>query len=1249
MTGTYIKIGRDQFIRQLKQNIDLEHVVLLGAGASQSSGVLTAKECIWKWKEELYKSANANELGANIRGEVDKITIQSWLDKFGIHPEQDDPSEYIYYAENVYLNNEGRRIFFEKLFEGKLPGIGYKILTLFALRGTFKIIMTTNFDGLVTKALQSEGVNVKEITIETASLIHKPMSKNSVYSVALHGDYKYDALKNTGTELDNQSEDFKYALKRHLYNKHLIVSGYSGRDKSLMDALEAAFREKGGGSIFWCAYGQDVLPEVDELLKRISTYNRDAYLVVSGDFDESFKAMGRFCFNDDDEFSRKLDSLVSLISAKDGKVVTASVEPAVDEKVSIDKESNNKNRINLSAYTNLELDALMVANLIGQWRESEKDLSTFNKLSIDYSSLVKSMRDFLQAEIPLVKLLNGKVWTVNFREYLWSSLKKRIFDNHINSIQTVCIDVLSEIDPKFDLEPELHYTASMSGRIFRYSKNIRQGLAETLAWLGVNGDLLNNCSFETRNYISLLAIREIFSNASWQLWGSLNELLPVLAEASPKEFLNVVESALDQPDCPFDHLFANENAGIMGQNYLTGLYWALETLAWDGRHLSRVCVVLAKLSEHDPGGNYANRPSNSIRTILLPWYPQTLASVEMRISAFKAIKNDFPDIAWKVLLGLLPNSRQTSMGTRKPQWRNPIPDDWKPTVIDAEYTLQVIQYSEFAVEMAQSDSEKLVNLIENLNSLVRPSFEVLLNHISSGALEGVSEDVRYQVWSKLVDFASKHRRFPDADWVMPPEAISLIESTAEAIKPVDIIKKYKRLFDSRDHDLYEGSENWREQQVRIEKLREQAIREVYKDGGIKSVFEMVDSLESAMRVGSTLGSIDEIESCGFILPEFINSDLQQQVQLAGNYVWARYRSKGWQWVDELKRADWSLIQNSNFLTFLPFTTETWSRAKDWLGDASNLYWESVRPNPYENDEGLNFAIEMLIEAGRPLAAIDCLHAQVNKKLPLDSNLAIKALKDAIHTNEPIKSMDSYDIVELIKALQETPDIDVNDVCKLEWSYLQLLDRHSGATPKFLERELATNPEYFCFIIQLIYRSDKDDDTEVKDENNESEADSNRKANATNAWRLLHEWDYPPGMYDDGHFSAEKFQEWLSIVIDHCKNTGHLDVAMIEVGGVLFHVPPDDNGLWINEAVAKVLNETNFETLRRGFTTAIFNSRGVHTVDPSGKPEREIAEHWRRRANEIELLGLVHFAEALKATAETYDQEAERVIRESARE
>lgn len=169
-------------------------------------------------------------------------------------------------------------------------------------------------------------------------------------------------------------------------------------------------------------------------------------------------------------------------------------------------------------------------------------------------------------------------------------------------------------------------------------------------------------------------IRELLTDADWVLWGSLNGLLPTMAEAAPGEFLDVVEKAMRMTLCPFDELFSQEGNGITGGNYLTGLLWALEGLAWDEKYLVRVFVALGELASHDPGGQWANRPSNSLATILLPWLPQTLASVEKRKVTVRTILNEWLGIAWNLIIQLLPGQHQTSSGSHKPSWRKIIPE-----------------------------------------------------------------------------------------------------------------------------------------------------------------------------------------------------------------------------------------------------------------------------------------------------------------------------------------------------------------------------------------------------------------------------------------------------------------------------------------------------------------------------------------------------------------------------------------------
>jgi hypothetical protein len=232
-------------------------------------------------------------------------------------------------------------------------------------------------------------------------------------------------------------------------------------------------------------------------------------------------------------------------------------------------------------------------------------------------------------------------------------------------------------------------------------------------------------------------------------------------------------------------------------------------------------------------------------------------------------------------------------------------------------------------------------------------------------------------------------------------------------------------------------------------------------------------------------------------------------------------------------------------------------------------------------------------------------------------------------------MDHYRITELIKLLQQDDTVSEEELFKVEWAYLPLLDRHRNAAPKYLESRLASDPEFFCEVLRLIYRSKK------KEKN--KEPTEKQKTIAGNAWRLLREWRKVPGTLEDKRFDVDKFAEWIKTVKEVCAESGHLEVALITIGGVLIHSPADPNGLWMHQAVAEALNARDSEDMRRGYSTGIFNSRGVRTVDPTGKPERELAEHYRQKAEDVENAGFHRLAVTLRGLADGYDREAERII------
>lgn len=316
-----ICLSYDAFLRSFKRNIDTPHSFLLGAGASISSGIQSAYDCIWEWKRDIYlsKHLNASDYYKSYKNDSVRDSIQKWIDNQGIYPKLDSPEEYSFYAQEAYPIADDRRKYFQSLFENKEPYIGYKALCLLAKNDIVKSVWTTNFDGLIVKTAFMSNLTPIEITLDNADRLFRNQSKKEILSIALHGDYKYTTLKNTEKELDSQNETFSNHLGNYHIDKNLIVIGYSGRDKSLMAALKEAFTRSGSGRIYWCGYGNTVSEEVEELLTSIRNSGREAFYVPTDGFDKTLIHLSKSALEDN---AVSLDSLNSILKMTAGEELT---------------------------------------------------------------------------------------------------------------------------------------------------------------------------------------------------------------------------------------------------------------------------------------------------------------------------------------------------------------------------------------------------------------------------------------------------------------------------------------------------------------------------------------------------------------------------------------------------------------------------------------------------------------------------------------------------------------------------------------------------------------------------------------------------------------------------------------------------------------------------------------------------------------------------------------------------------------
>ena len=305
-----LTLSLDAFIRSFEINRRTPHALFLGAGASISSGIPSAEKCIWEWKRSIFVTNNPgleNQFSELSLPSVQR-RIQEWLDRQGIYPISRSPEEYSFYIEHCYPISEDRKIYFQDKVRTAKPHIGYRLLCHLAQSDRIRATWSTNFDGLVAKAAANFELTPFEVGIDSQNrLPHKPV-KGEILCVSLHGDYRYDLLKNTSQELQSYEKELIGAFIDDVRNSPLIVCGYSGRDQSVIQALIDAYSKPGKGTLYWCGFSDGDIPDhICDHIRHARANGHNAFYIPSQGFDDLLTRLTFHCLDGEALESAKND------------------------------------------------------------------------------------------------------------------------------------------------------------------------------------------------------------------------------------------------------------------------------------------------------------------------------------------------------------------------------------------------------------------------------------------------------------------------------------------------------------------------------------------------------------------------------------------------------------------------------------------------------------------------------------------------------------------------------------------------------------------------------------------------------------------------------------------------------------------------------------------------------------------------------------------------------------------------------
>jgi NAD-dependent SIR2 family protein deacetylase len=237
---------------------DPRFALLLGAGASWSSGIPTAENLVAQWRRQIFLSQTGKDrwwphytLELEAWQQAYRECLRNWEAVYGRQP-----SEYSLLFSHFCPDVDARQGFIENICSGCEPGPGYIYLASLESAGYFKTFLTTNFDDLIHDALYRYG-GAKPIVCAFDSQVAsvRPVGPRPKV-LKLHGDFLYNNIRAVSAEVGRLDSNMQDKFEATCKNYGLIVIGYGGQDQSVMAPIRTMLHRldylKHG--IHWCIF-----------------------------------------------------------------------------------------------------------------------------------------------------------------------------------------------------------------------------------------------------------------------------------------------------------------------------------------------------------------------------------------------------------------------------------------------------------------------------------------------------------------------------------------------------------------------------------------------------------------------------------------------------------------------------------------------------------------------------------------------------------------------------------------------------------------------------------------------------------------------------------------------------------------------------------------------------------------------------------------------------------------------------------
>jgi len=804
------------------------------------------------------------------------------------------------------------------------------------------------------------------------------------------------------------------------------------------------------------------------------------------------------------------------------------------------------------------------------------------------------------------------IWGVTSKVDLLHSMKSKIRRGDLNKFFELAYQIMIEDDPRLELADDERWAAGFYGKTREVSDLMRNGIGEFVVLFSGRHDQLG---INEGTAIAMVDsfVRKLTKNWEPRSLESQNSILPLIAEASPDQFLAAVEADLEKEVPCVEFLFRPHHGDLSFPARLKILE-ALEIVTWlSSGSYERAVRILAKLSCLEINDNWAHTPFKTLQKLLFSPFRTNLISEERLNALISDLHAVNPQAAWALIA-----SRVRDDGIRLPLWRT---ENVEKRVAFSAQELANLSFK-YALVWA-NDKESVGRLIEISEAATLGQLESIWSKVrtlvSCEPDDSTKIFLRDKIQSSFLGWYSCNDQYQEARFDSAKNLFIELEPDCPISKVEWVFRKGWVPLDFSD---LHAEMDFREREALSADAQEEAFRKIWEFQGFCGALKLAHMADCARRAGWLMGGIpcpteDEAVAVACKLIE-----LEENEVLLGLLARIKSSSHGWSttFIQSLIKQN-PAQHHLGILLHAPFDQNTWSLAEVLGDDISLEYWRSVEPKYFlgDSNKSLRTVVRNMLRALRPMEA---MKAAMKAPREIPANDIYSILVQCFTVGEMVTGFNfsEYNIRKFLEILNLDADFTSEMLAWLELKYNKVLHRYGF--PNIVD-VFTDNPELFiegmkcCFIEQQAGMP-------------ESEFKNCRdliflfleKIKRFPHWRT----------YDEMH-------AWINVIRKESQGQPWAEFADYKIGKILARSPEGKDSLWPNEKVRAYLEECSArEEIDSGFILGGINRRGAHISSGTGKEEKQIASIYHEHADSLEAK-YPNTARLLRRLANNYSSEA----------